>query len=87
MKRHYPNYRAEILVKPKTNNIIDFIGREQIMDNGLCITYTGCNFDSTVWVEAKKDHLKRVLDKLNLNVVTPMEEVPRVKPPVGASFA
>lgn len=87
VKRTAPNFRAEIRVKPKADNIIDFIGREKIMDAGLCVTYTGATFDDSVWVEAKEAHLKRVIGQLNLEVVTPMQEIPRAKPPVGATFA
>lgn len=73
------NHQIEIRVKPKSNNIVDFVGKERLLDLGICISYIGCSNSSSVMLQGKEDQLKALMNKVDLDVVKGMHPVPRFK--------
>lgn len=74
-----PNCRMQIRVKPQRGSIVNFVEREALFQQGVCITYTRTTIDHAVWVEGKRAHLEKILTQMDLTVITPIHETPRHK--------
>lgn len=74
-----PNYRVQIRVKPQNGLVVNFVGRETLSQQGVCITYTGTTEPNAVWLEGKQGHLEKILNSMDLVVITPIQETPRSK--------
>lgn len=84
MARQY-NHRIEVRVGAFGTTACNKI-KEKLMNAGLCITYTGTTVDNTIWVEGKVDHLKSVMGRFELDIVTELQLVPLCKPVPGNDY-